>query len=75
METRLAYRLRQLTPQQRADLCAHLPISESTFWRVLRDPGSKLTLVEGAKITRFLEELDGCDYDTYHLLNEVNINA
>jgi len=75
METRLAYRLRQLTPQQRADLCAYLPTSESTFWRMLRDPGNKLTLVEGARLTRFLEELDGCDYDTYHLLKEVDITA
>jgi len=75
METRLAYRLRQLTPEQRGQLCAHLEVSQTTFYRILRDPGNKLTLVEGAKLTRFLEELDGTEYDTYHLLKEVDITA
>ncbi len=75
MQSRLAYRLRALSPEQRAELCRRMEISESTFWRALRDPGNQLTLVEADKLRQYLEELDDCDYDMYYLLQTVDLRA
>lgn len=69
-ETRLTYRLRKLTADQRSQLLQELNMGRTTFFDRLRNPMC-LTLEEASTICRFLEALDGCDYDLFEELKPV----
>ncbi|HNA32556.1 MAG TPA: hypothetical protein PL010_12100 [Flavobacteriales bacterium] len=75
METRLAFRLRHLTAQQRVELCAQLNVSDRTLYRIADHPGSMLTLEQADRLRQYLEAVDNCDYDMYQLLREVDITT
>lgn len=69
-ETRLAYRLRQLTPVEREQLLDLLGMSRTTFYARMNNPRS-LTLDEAITITRFLEALEGEELDLFQMLEPV----
>ena len=69
-ETRLAYRLRQLTPVEREQLLDMLGMSRTTFYARMNNPRS-LTLDEASTITRFLEALEGEELDLFQMLEPV----
>ncbi len=73
-ETKLAYRLRQLTPVEREQLLDQLGMAKTTLYARMANP-RKLTLDEASTISRFLEAIDGENYDMYALLEPVNIHA
>lgn len=71
-ETKLAYRLGRLNTEERQELLARLGMARSTLWARLQEPG-KFTLNEATTITRFLEELDGEDYDMLEMLRPIQL--
>lgn len=72
IETRLAYRLRQLTAEQRAELLARLGISRTTLWARLERPGT-FSLDDARALHQFLEELDGESYDMLEMLRPIQL--
>jgi|GEM_PF-2900459 len=74
-ETRLAFRLRHLTPQQRTELCAQLDVSDRTLYRIAHDPARMLNLEQADRLRQYLEALDNCEYDMYQLLRQVDITV
>lgn len=75
METRLAYRLRHLTAQQRTELCAQLNVSNRTLYRIADHPAHMLTLEQADRLRQYLEAVDNCDYDMYQLLHDMDITT
>ena len=71
-ETRLAYRLRRLNAEERAELLARLGISRNTLWARLANPGT-FSLDEATAIARFLEELDNESYDMLEMLRPIQL--
>lgn len=72
-ETRLAYRIRRMSAEERTELLARLGITRSTLWRRLNKPGT-FTLDDGGVISRYLEELDGESYDMLEMLRPIALN-
>lgn len=73
-ETKLSYRLRQLTPVERQQLLDMLGMAKTTLYARVANP-RKLTLDEASTISRFLEAIDGEDYDMFRMLEPVNLRA
>ncbi len=73
-ESKLAYRLRQLTPVEREQLLELLGMSRTTFYARLNNTGT-ITLDEASIVCRFLEALDGEDLDLFAMLEPVNLRA
>lgn len=69
-ESKLAYRLRQLTPVEREQLLELLGMSRTTFYARLNNTGT-ITLDEASIVCRFLEALDGEDLDLFRMLEPV----
>lgn len=73
-ETKLSYRLRQLSAIEREQLLDQLGMAKTTLYARVANP-RKLTLDEASTISRFLEAIDGEDYDMFALLEPVNLRA
>lgn len=71
-DTRLSYRIRKLSTANRMRLLQALNMGRTTLYAKLNAPGT-LTLDQASTITRFLEELDGEDYDINELMRPVEI--
>lgn len=71
-ETRLTYRLRRLSVEERDELLARLGLSRNTFYARLRAPRT-LTLDEADCIGSFLTELDNEDYDMMEMLRPIQL--
>lgn len=67
MERKLTYLLRRLKPEQRAELCGLLGISQETFYRRCNEPG-KFTLDEATALASFLEGAFEVEMDFFHLM-------
>lgn len=70
IESRLAYRIRRMTSEERSELRARLGITRNTLWRRLNEPGT-FSLDDAAVIQRFLEELDNESYDLVEMLRPI----
>lgn len=73
-ETRLVYRLRKLSQDERARFLERLPMSESTWFKRLNAPG-QFTVDELQTIVQGLEQLDGADYDAFDMLQPVQLTT
>ena len=73
-ETKLSYRLRQLSAIEREQLLDQLGMAKTTLYARVANP-RKLTLDEASTISRFLEAIDGEDYDMFRMLEPVNLRA
>lgn len=71
-ETRLSYRIRIMSTEEREELLARLGISRTTLWARLNAPGT-FSLDEAAAIQRFLEELDNESYDMLDMLRPIQL--
>lgn len=71
-ETRLAYRIRRLSTEEREQLLQRIGLGRTALFTRLNNPG-KFTLDEASGITSFLEELDNMEYDIYQLMRPVEI--
>lgn len=73
-ESRLAYRLRKLSKEQREQLMESMAMGKTAWYARLAKPAS-FTLEEASTITRYLEALDNEEYDIYEMLRPVEITA
>lgn len=71
-ETKLAYLLTSIGKDARLrnELCAHLGISDTTFYQRRNNPGS-LTLDEAAKLNEWLENSTGEPQDVFRMFREL----
>lgn len=71
-ETKLAYLLTRIgqNAPQRQELCAHLGISETTFYQRRNNPGS-FTLDEAARLNDWLETTTGNPQDVFAMFREL----
>lgn len=71
-ETRLSYRIRKLSTAHRERLLQTLNMGRTTLYTKLNQPGT-LTLDQASIITRFLEDVDDCEYDITELMRPLEI--
>lgn len=72
-ETQIGYRIRKLTAEERAELCALMGISGRTLTRWANEPGRLLTGDEMEQLCSYLETLDGMDYDRTRMLEPITL--